>query len=186
PVKEGVLFVGTDDGRIQISEDGGGHWRAIDHFPGVPDTSVVSHIVPSNHDVNVLYATFQNEQSGGFRPYVVKSTDLGRTWTNITNDLPARGSTWSFAEDHVDPNLLFAGTEFGLFFTSDAGRKWVQLKGGLPTIQVRDLAIQRRENDLVLGTFGRSFYVLDDYSPLRTIDEQTLAQNAVLFPVKKV
>ena len=185
PVKEGVLFVGTDDGRIQISEDGGGHWRAIDHFPGVPDTSVVSHIVPSNHDVNVLYATFQNEQSGDFKPYVVKSTDLGRTWTNITSDLPARGSTWSLAEDHVDPNLLFVGTEFGLFFTNDGGKKWVQLKGGLPTIQVRDLAIQRRENDLVLGTFGRSFYVLDDYSPLRTINEQTLAQNAVLFPVKK-
>ncbi len=184
PVKEGVLFAGTDDGRISITEDGGANWRHVDHFPGVPDTSYVSHIVPSHHDVNTIYATLQNHQSGDFKPYVVKSNDLGRTWTNITGDLPARGSTWSIAEDHVDRNLLFVGTEFGLFFTHDGGKKWIQLKGGLPTIQVRDIAIQRRENDLVLATFGRGFYVLDDYSPLRALNEQTLAQSAVLFPVK--
>ncbi len=184
PVKEGVLFAGTDDGRISITEDGGANWRHVDRFPGVPDTSYVSHVIPSNHDVNTVYATFQNHQSGDFKPYVVKSTDLGRTWTNITGDLPARGSTWSIAEDHVDRNLLFVGTEFGLFFTKDGGKKWVQLKGGMPTIQVRDLAIQKRENDLVVATFGRGFYILDDYSPLRSITEQTLAQNAVLFPVK--
>jgi photosystem II stability/assembly factor-like uncharacterized protein len=184
PVKEGVLFAGTDDGRISITEDGGANWRHTDKFPGIPDTSYVSHVIPSNHDVNTVYATFQNHQSGDFKPYVVKSTDLGRTWTNITGDLPARGSTWSIAEDHVDRNLLFVGTEFGLFFTKDGGKKWVQLKGGLPTIQVRDLAIQRRENDLVVATFGRGFYILDDYTPLRSMTEQTLAQNAVLFPVK--
>ena len=176
PVKEGVLFAGTDDGRVQISEDGGAHWRAIDHFPGVPDTTFVSRVVPSQHDVNTVYATFNNHQSGDFKPYVVKTTDLGRTWTNITGDLPARGYVWSFAEDHVDRNLLFVGTEFGLFFTNDGGKKWTQLKGGLPTIQVRDIAIQRRENDLVLATFGRGFYVLDDYSPLRVLNEQTIVQ----------
>jgi photosystem II stability/assembly factor-like uncharacterized protein len=184
PIKEGLLFAGTDDGRISITEDGGAHWRPIDHFTGVPDTSVVSHITPSQHDVNTIYATFQNEQSGDFKPYVVKSTDLGKTWTNITGNLPARGSTWAIAEDHVDRNLLFVGTEFGLFFTNDGGKKWVQLKSGLPTIQVRDLTIQKRENDLVVATFGRGFYILDDYSPLRTVNEQTLAQAATLFPVK--
>ena len=109
PIKEGLLFAGTDDGRIQITEDGGAHWRAIDHFPGVPDTTFVSHVVPSNHDVNTVYVTFNNHWSGDFKPYVVKSTDLGRTWTNITGDLPARGSVWSLAEDHVDRNLLFVG-----------------------------------------------------------------------------
>ena len=114
----------------------------------------------------------------------MKSTDLGKTWTNITGDLPARGSTWAIAEDHVDRNLLFVGTEFGLFFTTDGGKKWVQLKGGLPTIQVRDLTIQKRENDLVVATFGRGFYVLDDYTPLRTINEQTIAQAATVFPVR--
>ncbi|HMA22612.1 MAG TPA: hypothetical protein VKP00_01430, partial [Gemmatimonadaceae bacterium] len=133
---------------------------------------------------STIYATFQNHQSGDFKPYVVKSTDLGKTWTNITGDLPARGSTWAIAEDHVDRNLLLVGTEFGLFFTTDGGKKWVQLKGGLPTIQVRDLTIQKRENDLVVATFGRGFYILDDLSPLRAISEQTLAQSAMLFPVK--
>jgi photosystem II stability/assembly factor-like uncharacterized protein len=175
-IKEGLLFVGTDDGRVQISEDGGAHWRAIDHFPGVPDTTFVSRVVPSQHDVNTLYVTLNNHWSGDFKPYVVKSTDLGRTWTNITSDLPARGSAWSLAEDHVDRNLLFAGTEFGLFFTNDGGKKWTQLKGGLPTIQVRDIAVQKRESDLVLATFGRGFYVLDDYSPLRSLNEQTIVQ----------
>ena len=184
PVKEGVLFAGTDDGRLSVSEDGGGRWRSVDHFPGVPDTSVVQRVLPSVHDVNTVYAVFQNYQSGDFKPYVAKSTDLGRTWTNITGDLPVRGSSWTIAEDHVDRNLLFVGTEFGLFFTRDGGKRWVQLKGGLPTIQVRDLAIQRRENDLVVATFGRGFYILDNYAPLRSIDEQTLAQQAVLFPVR--
>ena len=176
PIKEGLLFVGTDDGRVQISEDGGAHWRAIDHFPGVPDTTFVSRVVPSNHDVNTLYVTLNNHWSGDFKPYVVKTTDLGRTWTNISSDLPARGDVWSLAEDYVDRNLLFVGTEFGLFFTNDAGKKWTQLKGGLPTIQVRDVAIQKREGDLVLATFGRGFYVLDDYSPLRMLNEQTIVQ----------
>ena len=184
PLKEGLLFAGTDDGRLSISEDGGAHWRSTDHFPGVPDTTVIQRVLPSVNDVNTVYAVFQNYQSGDFKPYVMKSTDLGRTWTSITGDLPARGSTWTIAEDHVDRNLLFVGTEFGLFFTRDGGKRWVQLKGGMPTIQVRDLAIQRRENDLVVATFGRGFYVLDNYAPLRAIDEQTLAQQAVLFPVK--
>ncbi|MGE5102146.1 MAG: glycosyl hydrolase, partial [Deltaproteobacteria bacterium] len=179
-----MLFAGTDDARISIAEYCGAHWRPIDHFAGVPDTSVVSHITPSQHDVNTVYATFQNHQSGDYKPYVVKSTDLGKTWTNITGNLPVRGSTWAIAEDYVDRNLLFVGTEFGLFFTNDGGKHWVQLKGGLPTIQVRDLTIQKRENDLVVATFGRGFYVLDDYSPLRTINEQTVAQAATLFPVK--
>jgi photosystem II stability/assembly factor-like uncharacterized protein len=184
PLKEGLLFAGTDDGRLSISEDGGAHWRSTDHFPGVPDTTVIQRVLPSVNDANTVYAVFQNYQSGDFKPYVMKSTDLGRSWTSITGDLPARGSTWTIAEDHVDRNLLFVGTEFGLFFTRDGGKRWVQLKGGMPTIQVRDLAIQRRENDLVVATFGRGFYVLDNYAPLRAIDEQTLAQQAVLFPVK--
>jgi photosystem II stability/assembly factor-like uncharacterized protein len=184
PVREGLLFVGTDDGRLSISENGGGSWRSIDHFAGVPDTSVVQRVVPSNFDANTLYAVFQNHQSGDFKPYVLKSTDVGRSWTNISGNLPERGSTWSLAEDHVDRNLLFVGTEFGLYATTDGGRRWMRLKGGLPTIQVRDLTIQRSENDLVVATFGRGFYILDDYTPLRTLSEQTLAARAQVFPVK--
>ena len=181
PLKEGVLFAGTDDGKISVSENAGGTWRSIDHVPGVPDTAPVFKILASQHDPNVVYAAFNNHQAGDFKPYVMKSSDLGRTWTSVTGDLPS-GSVYSLAEDHVDRNLLFAGTEWGLFVTRDGGRKWLRLNGGLPTIQVRDLAIQKRENDLVVGTFGRSFYVLDDYSLLRTLTDATLAKDFVLFP----
>ena len=183
PLKEGVLFAGTDDGKISVSENAGGTWRSIDHVPGVPDTAPVFKILASQHDPNVVYAAFNNHQAGDFKPYVMKSSDLGRTWTSVTGDLPS-GSVYSLAEDHVDRNLLFAGTEWGLFVTRDGGRKWLRLNGGLPTIQVRDLAIQKRENDLVVGTFGRSFYVLDDYSLLRTLTDATLARDFVLFPAR--
>ncbi|MEO8578387.1 MAG: glycosyl hydrolase, partial [Gemmatimonadales bacterium] len=183
PLKEGLLFTGTDDGKLSVSENGGGTWRSVDHVPGVADTAPVFKILPSQHDANVVYAAFNNHQAGDFKPYVMKSTDTGRTWTSITGNLPL-GSVYSLAEDHVDRNLLFAGTEWGLFVSRDGGRKWLKLNGGLPTIQVRDLAIQKRENDLVLGTFGRGFYILDDYSSLRTMTDATLASDFVLFPTR--
>jgi len=185
PLKEGVLAVGTDDGLVQVSEDGGGNWRRIERFPGVPDKSYVSRVLFSPHEAGTLYAAFDNHKMGDFKPYVVKSTDLGRSWTSISGDLPERGTVYAVVEDHVKPGLLFAGTEFGLFFTPDGGKRWLQLKGGVPTIQMRDLAIQQRESDLVAASFGRGFYVLDDYSPLRQVNDATLAQEAVLFPVKK-
>jgi photosystem II stability/assembly factor-like uncharacterized protein len=183
--KEGLLAVGTDDGLIQISENGGEAWRRIERFPGVPDRTYVSRVLFSQHDTNTLYAAFDDHKTGDFKPYLLKSTDLGRSWTNIASNLPERGSVYVVVEDNVKPGLLFAGTEFGLFFTPDDGHRWIQLKGGLPTIQVRDLAIQQREGDLVAATFGRGFYVLDDYSPLREVSDATLANDAVLFPVKK-
>jgi len=181
PLKEGMLFAGTDDGRIQISENGGASWRAIDHFPGVPDTTFVSRIVPSRHDANTVYATFNNHWRGDYKPYALRSTDLGKTWTSIAGDLPARGSVWVIAEDPGDRNLLFVGTEFGVYFTLDGGAKWIRLKGGLPTIQVRDITIQKRAGDLVLATFGRGFYILDDYSALRDLRPDVLAKTAHLF-----
>ncbi|HKY99486.1 MAG TPA: hypothetical protein VJL35_16660 [Gemmatimonadaceae bacterium] len=183
PLKEGLLFAGTDDGKVSVTENGGGTWRAVNHVPGVPDTAPVFKILPSQHDVNVVYAAFNNHQAGDFKPYVMKSSDMGKTWTSVTGNLP-EGSVYSLAEDHVDRNILFAGTEWGVFVTRDGGRKWLRLNGGLPTIQVRDMTIQKRENDLVLGTFGRGFYVLDDYTPLRTMSEATLAKDFHLFPTR--
>jgi photosystem II stability/assembly factor-like uncharacterized protein len=184
PVAEGLLYAGTDDGLIQVTEDGGASWRKIDKFPGVPDLTYVNDIVASHHDRNTVYAAFNNHKRGDFKPYVLKSADLGRTWASIASDLPARGSVYALAEDHVRPDLLFAGTEFGLFATLDGGRHWKRLSAGLPTIAVRDLAVQRRENDLVLATFGRGFYVLDDYAPLRDVKPDVLAKGGHLFPVK--
>jgi photosystem II stability/assembly factor-like uncharacterized protein len=184
PKKEGLIYVGTDDGLIQVTEDGGKTWRKIETFPGVADMSYVSRIVASNHDANTVYAALENRQNADFKPYLLKSTNAGRTWTSIVGNLPKNQPVWAIAEDHVNPNLLFVGNEFGLFFTVDGGQKWVQLKGGLPTIQVRDLSIQKRENDLVVGTFGRGIYVLDNYTSLRQVTAETLRQEAQLFPVK--
>jgi hypothetical protein len=184
PLMEGLLYAGTDDGLLQVTEDGGKNWRRIEEFPEVPKWTYVSDIFASPRDANTVFVALNNWQRGDYKPYIVKSADKGRTWTNITGNLPDRHDVWSVVQDHVNGNLLFAGTEFGLFTSVDGGTTWVQLKGGLPTIQVRDMAVQKRENDLVLGTFGRGFYVLDDYSPLREITPQTLAEDAHLFPLR--
>jgi len=184
PKKEGLIYAGTDDGLIQVTEDAGKNWRKIDSFPGVPEMTYVSRVIASQHDADTVYAAFENHKRGDFAPYLLKSTDRGKSWVSLKSNLPANGPVLAIAEDHVKPELLFVGTEFGLFFTIDGGKKWIQLKGGLPTISVRDLAIQKRENDLVVATFGRSLYVLDNYAPLRTLKSETLSQEAALFPIK--
>lgn len=184
PLKADLLFVGTDDGLVQISEDGGKNWRKVDKFPAVPDVTYVSDVLPSLHNENVVYAAFDNHKNADFKPYLLKSSDKGKTWTSIRGNLPGNGPVYTVVEDHVNPNLLFCGTEYGLFFTVDGGKKWVALKGEFPTIAVRDLEIQKRENDLVVGTFGRGIYILDDYSPLRAVNEDQMKSDALLFPVK--
>jgi photosystem II stability/assembly factor-like uncharacterized protein len=187
PKREGLLYAGTDDGLIQVSEDGGGTWRRIEvgSLPGVPATAFVNDIKADLDDVDAVYVALDNHKSGDFAPYLLKSPDRGRTWRSIAGDLPARHLVWRMVQDHVKPDLLFAGTEFGIFFTVDGGGKWVKLTGDVPTISFRDLAIQRRENDLVGASFGRGFYVLDDYAPLREIDEDALQEEAQLFPVRR-
>lgn len=184
PIKEELIYTGSDDGLINVTEDGGKNWRKIEKFSGVPERTYVNMIVASYHDANRVYAAFNNHKNADFKPYLLRSDDAGKTWKSIAGNLPERGSVYSIAEDHVNPNLLFAGTEFGIFFTIDGGEKWIQLKGNMPTIAVRDIDIQRRENDLVLGTFGRGFYILDNYIPLRNINEEILKNDNHIFPVK--
>ena len=179
PKKEGLLYVGTDDGLVQVSEDAGATWRKIDSFAGVPKDAYVARIRASQHDANTAYVAFENHQNGDFAPYLFKTADAGKTWTSIAGDLPKRGSVYAIAEDHVDPNLLFAGTEFAAYFSKDGGAKWIKISG-LPTIAVREIAIQKRHNDLVLGTFGRGVYVVDDYSPLRTATLEMTQKPATL------
>ncbi len=184
PKKEGLIYVGTDDGVISVTEDGGQTWRSEDSFRGVPDMSLVEDIIASLHDEKVAYAVFDNHKRGDYKPYLLKTTNKGKSWKSISNNLPEWGSVHTIAEDHVDPNLLFAGTEFGLFVSQNGGESWSQMKGGLPTIAVRDIEIQRRENDLIVGTFGRGIYILDDYSPLRTSASNLNKSAATLFEVK--
>ena len=185
PKKEGLLYVGTDDGLVQVTEDGGKGWRKVERFPGVPDSTYVSFLSPSPHDENVVWAAFDNHKQGDFRPYVLRSGDKGRSWTAASGDLPQRGTVNCVVEDPAKAGLLYAGTEFGLFFSPDAGRRWVQLKGGMPTVAVRDIAVHEREGDLVAATFGRGFYVLDDLAPLRAATEETLSREGLLFPVRR-
>ncbi|MGM0407693.1 MAG: WD40/YVTN/BNR-like repeat-containing protein, partial [Bacteroidota bacterium] len=184
PVKEGLIYTGTDDGVISVTEDGGENWRKISSFPDVPAHTYVSDIFASKYDENVVYASFDNRKRDDFKPYLLVSTDKGRSWKSITAGFPENGTVHTIEQDHVDKDLLFAGTEFGAFFSYNGGQKWVQLKAGLPTIAVRDMVIQERENDLVLATFGRGFYILDNYSPLREIKPALVEKDAHMFPVK--
>ena len=184
-LQEGLIYAGTDDGLIQVTEDGGATWKKHDTFAETPDMSYVSSIAASLHDADTVYATLDNHKKGDFTPYVVKSTNRGKSWKSIAGDLPERGQSHVIVEDHGNPDLLFVGTEFGVFFTRDGGAAWVQLKSGLPVVACRDLEIQRRENDLVVGTFGRGIYVLDDYSPLRSIDEEAFEAESILFSPRR-
>jgi photosystem II stability/assembly factor-like uncharacterized protein len=184
PKKEGLIYAGTDDGLIQMTGDGGGSWTKYEKFPGVPEMTYVSRLAASHHDASTVYAAFENHKNEDFKPYLLKSTDAGKSWNSIAGDLPESGPVLAFAEDTVNPNLLFAGTETGAFFTIDGGAHWVRLKGGLPTIAVRDMVIQAREGDLVIATFGRGFYVLDDISPLRQMKADSTQQAAATFPIK--
>jgi photosystem II stability/assembly factor-like uncharacterized protein len=185
PLKEGLLYVGTDDGLVQVTEDGGQHWRKIEKFPGVPEMAYVSCLTASAHDANTVYAAFDNHKTGDFKPYLFVSTDRGTTWKPIAANIPADHTAYSIVQDHADPKLLFAGTEYGLYFTQNGGTSWIQLKGGFPPIAVRDLWIQKRRNDLVVGTFGRGIYILDDYRALRTMTPQMAASEATLFPPRE-
>lgn len=183
-IDENLIAVGTDDGLIQISEDGGKTWRKITNVPGAPLQSYVNNVFLSKHDVNVLYVAYNHHKYGDFKPYIFKSMDKGQTWKSITANLPERGSVYAIEEDHIDKDLIFCGTEFGVFFSPNAGGRWKKLGAGLPTIAVRDIAIQKRENDLVLGTFGRGFYVMDDYSSLREVENEGMDDLVKIYAIR--
>jgi photosystem II stability/assembly factor-like uncharacterized protein len=183
PLKENLLYVGTDDGLIHMTEDAGKGWVKTEQFYGVPERTYVSDVEASGHDENVVFAAFDNHKNGDFKPYLLRSADKGRTWTSIAGDLPANNVCYSIAQDPVRADLLFVGTEFGAFYTLDGGMRWFKI-GGIPTIAVRDIDIQKRECDLVLATFGRGFYIVDDYSPLRHVTDDMLDKPAAFFPIK--
>ncbi len=186
-VDENLLYAGTDDGLLQMTEDGGQSWTSIPvtALPGVPEFAFVNDIKADLFERDTVYVALDNHKYGDYKPYLFKSTDKGKTWTSLAQTLPEGHLVWRIVQDHEQPNLLFAATEFGVFFSVDGGTKWVELNGGVPTISFRDLAIQRRENDLVGASFGRGFFILDDYSPLRSVSAESLEQNALLFPGRK-
>ncbi len=174
PLVEGLIYVGTDDGLIQVTEDGGKTWRKVEKIFGVPEYFFVNDIKADRHNADTVYAAVDDHKTGDYSPYLLKSTDRGRTWTSIAGDLPDKHLCWRIIQDHEKADLLFAGTEYGAFVTIDGGQHWTKLPG-TPVIPFRDLEIQRVENDLVGATFGRGFYVLDDYSPLRNLEPESFA-----------
>ena len=184
PVKAGVLVVGSDDGLVQVSSNGGQSWTRAAALPGVPPYSFINRVETSLYDASTIYALADAHKTGDFSPYVFESTDLGRTWRSIAGDLPGGTVVWAIQQDHVRPDLLFLGTEFGIYWTPNRGTNWYKLNGGVPTIAFQDLKIHRRDDDLVGATFGRGFYVLDDFTPLREIAGGALAKEGTLFPVR--
>ena len=184
PAREGVLYAGTDDGLVQVTEDGGRNWRRAGPLPGIPERAFINDVKASQHNRATVFVAADNHKEGDYTPYLLESNDAGRTWRSITGDLPGGIVIWSVEQDHERPDLLFLGTEHGIYFTPNRGSNWILLDVGAPTISVRDLEIQRRDDDLVGATFGRGFYVLDDYAPLRDMADGALAAGAVLFPVR--
>ena len=187
PVKEGILYAGTDDGILQVTEDGGANWRKIPlgSIKGVPDRAFVNDVRADLFDANTVYLVLDNHKEGDYKPYLLKSTDLGRSWTLINGNLPKKLLTWRIVQDHIQKDLLFAATEFGVYMTKNGGNSWTELKGGLPTISFRDITIQRDEDDLVAASFGRGIFILDDISALRDFNVATPAQEPRLYPVRK-
>ena len=187
PKKPGLLYVGTDDGFIHISENDGKSWRRIEvkKMPGVPAYAYVNDIKADNFNENVVYAVLDNHKYGDFQPYIYKSNDKGRSWRSITSNIPDRTLTWRLVQDHIEKDLLFAATEFGIYFSVTGGSRWIKLTGNVPTISFRDIAIHKRENDLVGASFGRGFFVFDDISVFRGISSKQMNEAATLFPVRK-
>ena len=162
PVTEGLIYAGTDDGIVQITEDGGSTWRKynVGSMPGVPATAFVNDIRADLHDANTVYICLDNHKYGDLKPYLLKSNDRGVTWRKATGGMPDKTLVWRTVQDHVDKNLMFAATEYGVYVSFDGADNWMKFGGGFPTISVRDITIQRRENDLIAATFGRGFYIL--------------------------
>ena len=186
PVNENIIYAGTDDGIIQYTQNYGETWTKVnvEKLPGVPKGSFVNDIKADLFDANTVYVLLDNHKFGDYKPYVYKSTDGGKSWKNIGDGVPDGFICWRLVQDHVDKNLMFLGTEYGIYVSVNGGNKWVKFSSGLPTISIRDLAIQKRENDLVAATFGRGFYVLDDYSSLRFLSSNSLKSNIVFTPRK--
>ena len=182
-----ILYVGTDDGIIQHTKDGGRNWTklTVDKLPNTPKSAFVNDIKADLHDKNTAYVVLDNHKFGDYKPYLFMTEDGGKNWKSITKGLPEGTLLWRIVQDHVDPNLLFLGTEYGVYISLNKGKSWDKFSAGLPTISVRDLAIQKRENDLVLATFGRSFYVLDDYSALRDLDAELMKKDGYIFKPRK-
>jgi len=186
PLVPGLLWVGTDDGNVQLSRNGGVAWTNVRAaIPRVPKSTWVSRVEASHFDAGTCYVTFDGHRSDDFHPYIFKTTDYGKTWTDITANIPDGQPVYVIREDLKNKNLLFAGTEFGVFLSRDGGQSWSSFNLNMPTVACHDLFIHPRDNDLIAGTHGRGIWILDDITALRGATESVLGQDAALFEVGK-
>jgi len=183
PVQPGVLWAGTDDGNLNVTMDGGGVWRnVVSSVPGIPDNSPVSHVEPSRSSAGMAYCSFDRHGWDDLKPYIYRTTDFGRTWTDISGNLPEEGYIWVVREDPRNPNVIYVGTEFGLYISLTRGGDWFPLHmENLPTVAVHDILVHPRDNDLILGTHGRGIWIFDNISALQELSEENLAESAYLF-----
>jgi photosystem II stability/assembly factor-like uncharacterized protein len=187
PLKRGLLYVGTDDGNVQVSQDDGKHWANLaKRFPGLPESIWVSGIEASRHNAATTYVSFDGHRSNDFANYLYRSTDFGNTWTSIAGDMPAGRVIHAVHEDPKNPNFLYAATEFGLYLSADAGAHWIELRANMPRVPVNDLVVHPRDNDLVLATHGRGVWILDDISSLQQLTQPVLTEAAHLFAPRAV
>ena len=182
-VDENIIYVGSGDGLIHYTNDGGKTWNQSS-VSGLPEYARINKIAASHFDRLTAYAACHNYIDGDYKPYLLKTTNGGKSWFFINGNLPEEFSTFAVVEDHIDQNLLFVGTQSGVYYTKDGGKEWIPIKNGIPDMAVFDLAIQENENDLIAGTYGRGVYILDDYSPLRSFTKENLQKDAYIFPVK--
>ena len=183
PLEPGVLYVGTDDGNLQVSRDDGATWQNVeDRIPGLPERTYVSRVEPSTHTQGRVYATFDGHRNGDYAPYVYASEDYGQNWSLITNGLPDEWSVNVVTEHHRTPGLLFVGNEIGVYVSVNRGRQWTQLKNNLPVVPVDDILVHPRDNDLLVGTHGRSFWIMADVTPLEHLSTEMLAEAGRVFP----
>jgi hypothetical protein len=184
PLRAGLLYVGTDDGNVQVTRDGGATWQDLTTKFKLAGPRWVSRVIASQHEAGTAYVSFDGHQDDDFKPYIFKTTDFGATWTSVVGDLPAGMAVHALAEHPRNKNLLLAGTEFGLFVSHDGGKSWTLVRGNLPRVRIDDILISARDNDLILGTHGRSIIVLDDMTMLEKTDAAVLREDAHLFPVR--
>lgn len=186
PVQRGQIWVGTDDGNLQITTDGGKNWKnIIASVSGVAKNSPVSHVEPSRINANTAYVSFDRHMFDDFRPYIFRTVDGGKSWTGISGNLPAKAYVQVVREDPKNTNLLYAGTELGLFASYNGGKDWLALNlKNLPNVSIHDILVHPRENDLILATHGRSIWIFDDATVLQRMNQQILDSNAHLFPVR--
>jgi photosystem II stability/assembly factor-like uncharacterized protein len=182
PKDGAVIWAGTDDGNLQVTRDGGRSWtNVVGNVPGLPAGTWVSSVAASPHDAATAFATFDGHRRGDMKPYAYRTTDHGATWQSLATD-GVEGFAWVLKQDLVDADLLFLGTEFGLYVSVDAGRQWARFTGNLPKVAVHDVAIHPRDGDLVLATHGRGVYILDDLTPLRHLGPETVDSEVALLP----